>query len=105
MLGCIHPISSPMMNRILGFCCCCAAAGEPTTETAANDASRPSQILLAFIALFPQLLKCGCPRRAGSLSPVDTLSAKLTMLDAQRRRGACDGHCYGAKPAEFMQFT
>src|SRR3954453_17129922 len=32
MLGCIQPISSPMMKRMLGFCCCCcccccAAAG------------------------------------------------------------------------------
>jgi hypothetical protein len=28
MLGCIQPMSSPMMNKILGFCCC-AAAGVP----------------------------------------------------------------------------
>src|SRR5882672_7883117 len=28
MLGCIQPMSSPMMKRILGFCAgCCAAAG------------------------------------------------------------------------------
>jgi hypothetical protein len=28
MLGCIQPMSSPMMKRMLGFCAgCCAAAG------------------------------------------------------------------------------
>src|SRR6476619_2108160 len=28
MLGCIQPMSSPMMNKILGFCCgCCADVG------------------------------------------------------------------------------
>ena len=28
MLGCIQPMSSPMMKRILGFCAgCCAVAG------------------------------------------------------------------------------
>src|SRR6476646_9243710 len=26
MLGCIQPISSPMMNRMLGFDCCCPCA-------------------------------------------------------------------------------
>ena len=26
MLGCIQPMSSPMMKRMLGFCCCCCAS-------------------------------------------------------------------------------
>src|SRR5262249_47996351 len=39
-LGCIQPMSSPMMKRMLGFCGCCASAGrEPpqkvTTAVAA----------------------------------------------------------------------
>ena len=42
MLGCIQPMSSPMMNRMLGFCCCCAAAGVLAAVTAANSASKPS---------------------------------------------------------------
>ena len=44
MLGCIQPMSSPMMKRILGFCCCCccAAAGVlvgPDNETDINVAA------------------------------------------------------------------
>src|SRR5215471_6384430 len=49
-LGCIQPMSSPMMKRMLGFCCCCAAAGVPATETAAHNASRPAKTFLAVIA-------------------------------------------------------
>src|SRR5271166_809843 len=49
MLGCIQPMSSPMMKRMLGLaCCCCAAAGVLATVTAADNASRPSQMLLAI---------------------------------------------------------
>src|SRR4051812_33846631 len=42
MLGCIMPMSSPMMKRMLGFCCCCAAAGVLATATTADSASKPS---------------------------------------------------------------
>src|SRR4051794_15006262 len=42
MLGCMMPISSPMMKRMLGFCCCCAAAGRLAAATTANSASKPS---------------------------------------------------------------
>ena len=42
MLGCIQPMSSPMMNRMLGFCC--AEAGTAASPTAVNSASRTSQI-------------------------------------------------------------
>src|SRR6476660_10483519 len=42
MLGCIQPMSSPMMTRMLGFCCCCAAAGRLAAATTANSASKPS---------------------------------------------------------------
>src|SRR5271166_5466725 len=49
MLGCIQPMSSPMMKRMLGLaCCCCAAAGMLVTVTATNNASRPSQMPLAM---------------------------------------------------------
>src|SRR5262249_13852864 len=41
MPGCIQPISSPMMKRMLGFCCC-AAAGAVAAVTAAHNASKPS---------------------------------------------------------------
>src|SRR5262245_15242050 len=50
MLGCIQPMSSPMMKSMLGFCCgCCAAAGVLAAVTATNDASRPRQTLLVIL--------------------------------------------------------
>src|SRR5262245_21287446 len=64
MLGCIQPMSSPMMKRMLGFCCCCALAA----VMAANDARRPRhKFLLILMACF---LSSGCPNRAGSRRPV-----------------------------------
>src|SRR5580704_8546236 len=42
MLGCIQPISSPMMKRMFGFCCC-AGACELAATTATDPASRLSQ--------------------------------------------------------------
>src|SRR5215472_8174009 len=51
MLGCIQPMSSPMMKRMLGFCCCCAAAGVVATITAMSEPSRPSHICLAILLL------------------------------------------------------
>jgi hypothetical protein len=38
MLGCIQPMSSPIMKTMLGFCCCCADACEFTNVTAATPA-------------------------------------------------------------------
>src|SRR5262245_8178997 len=50
MLGCIQPMSSPMMKRMLGFCCgCCAAAGVFAAITAPDSASRPRQKFLAIL--------------------------------------------------------
>ncbi len=66
MLGCIQPMSSPMMNRMLGFCSC-AAAGALAIVARANDASRPSQA--ALVMRMVATLHVGCPRRAGSLCP------------------------------------
>src|SRR5262245_17145707 len=43
MLGCIQPMSSPMMKRMLGFCCCCAAAGILATTPTATNATRADQ--------------------------------------------------------------
>src|SRR5262245_51709016 len=67
MLGCIQPMSSPMMNRMLGFCCCCAAAGMLATVTAASKANNPRQMLPATL-MVPSFV--GRPRRAGSLRPL-----------------------------------
>ena len=52
MLGCIQPMSSPMMNKMLGLPAGpCASAGAATSVIAANDANRDSQILRAILML------------------------------------------------------
>ena len=78
MLGCIQPMSSPMMKRMLGFCCCCAAAGMLAAIMAANDANRPSQIYLAILMLVSSVR---LPVRADSLCPT-----ALSMPHARRHR-------------------
>src|SRR5262249_39817155 len=70
MLGCIHPMSSPMMKRMLGFCCCCALA----VVMAANDARRPRKSFL--VELMACFLSSGCPNWAGSRRPV-TVTPKV----------------------------
>src|SRR5579872_6970092 len=47
MLGCIQPISSPMMKRMLGFCpCAWAGAGRLAIVVAVLNATRALQIVL-----------------------------------------------------------
>src|SRR6266478_7652729 len=71
MLGCIQPMSSPMMNKMLGFCCC-AAAGALAAVIATNDASSPRKsFLVEHMACF---LSSGCPNWAGSRRPVTHLA-------------------------------
>src|SRR5215475_7216445 len=36
MRGCIQPMSSPIMKRMLGFCCCAVAGGLATNMVAHN---------------------------------------------------------------------
>src|SRR5271169_2118011 len=67
MLGCIQPMSSPMMKSMLGLGCC-ADAGRLPIITGATNASRPSQIFLAM--LMRNFLEIGCLRRAGRLRPL-----------------------------------
>jgi hypothetical protein len=50
MLGCIQPMSSPMMKRMLGFCCCCAVAGAAITT--ADDVNTPNQIVLSNVMVW-----------------------------------------------------
>src|SRR5215471_19482988 len=51
MLGCIQPMSSPMMKRMFGFCCW-AAAGALAAVTTASEARQPSQapLLIRMVA-------------------------------------------------------
>src|SRR3954470_14494151 len=77
MPGCMMPMSSPMMKRMLGFCCCCAAAGRLAADIAAIEVSKPSQIHLTtlMLDLLPRLpvtgrqpvpdCSCRCRTRVG----------------------------------------
>src|SRR5262245_16149945 len=69
MLGCIQPISSPMMKRMFGFCCCsCAAAGTLAAVTATNDASKPLQNFLVILMARASTIRC--PKRGRQPSAV-----------------------------------
>src|SRR5215468_1144037 len=49
MLGCIQPMSSPMMKRILGFCPCCAEAGTLAIVMVIHITTRAPQIVLNLL--------------------------------------------------------
>src|SRR5271166_4059258 len=96
MLGCIQPMSSPMMKRMLGFaCCCCAAAGMLATVTATNNASRLSQIFLTMLMV---LLVLAARDEAGSLRPITIEPMRLVahsspgaiLYRSSRGRGELD---------------
>src|SRR5215472_19312122 len=76
MLGCIQPMSSPMMKRMLGFCCCCAFAA----VMAMNDESRPRKSFL--VELMACFLSSGCPNWAGSWRPVTITKVRRDGMDA-----------------------
>src|SRR5262245_50049290 len=56
MLGCIQPMSSPMMKRMLGFCGCCAAAGRHAARPTAMHASGASHSFRMAIMVETSLL-------------------------------------------------
>src|SRR5262245_42905580 len=57
MLGCIQPMSSPMMNRMLGFLCCgCCTTADFTAGGINIKSKMPTNetfLKLTFISLFP----------------------------------------------------
>ena len=65
MLGCMMPMSSPMMKRMLGFCAVCAAAGVLASPDAAINADAPSSAAqvrarqLVFVVLAPSPVLAG----------------------------------------------
>src|SRR6266699_452864 len=76
MPGCIQPMSSPMMKRMLGFCW--AEAGLPARATTVNSASRASKTLRVYLItslLLRKIVSCIL------LPPVEQ--------EAQIRRDAC----------------
>src|SRR6266851_2969398 len=77
MLGCIQPMSSPMMKRMLGFCC--AEAGALASPTAANSATRTSQIF----RIFPIEPSLACPS-------VSCIIRRLPKQEREVRGGAGD---------------
>ena len=70
MLGCIQPMSSPMMTTMLGFCAVCAAAGDAPMPTRKLDAANAP--MATFRTLAPKsisysllVLPLASLRRAG----------------------------------------
>src|SRR5688572_8364804 len=58
-------MSSPMMNRMLGFCGCgCAKAGASVATMAAHGTAKPSQVDL--LVLITVLLQVSCRATPGS---------------------------------------
>src|SRR6478735_6695064 len=59
MLGCIQPMSSPMMNRMFGCCACCALAGlavmAAVRTVAPNSAARDADRMCARLSLSQDL--------------------------------------------------
>src|SRR5262245_54411071 len=78
MLGCIQPMSSPMMKRMLGFCPCWAEAGMLAIVVAVHITTRAPQIVLNMLMV--AFLDVGC-RKAGAAAfaqlhpPTDNASA------------------------------
>src|SRR5215472_3594733 len=80
MLGCIQPISSPMMKRMLGFCCCCAAAGTLIVVIKVISASGPSQgfrvMFMTFSLVLPGTRRQGGERGSGAVAVVTSVASR-----------------------------
>src|SRR5215467_5503675 len=87
MPGCIQPMSSPMMNKMLGFCCC-AAAGMFAITREANSASRPRQTFLAILMTFPH---CWLPEMGRQPAPDDDRVQRSSKQNEAVRADARDG--------------
>src|SRR5215470_247513 len=93
MLGCIQPMSSPMMNRILGFCCW-AVATPATSGMATRMATTVHIRSLATTALVFIHAPLSCPSlfrafdivRPSSLQAGGRLPALLHPHEYHRKR-------------------
>src|SRR5262245_1296776 len=94
MLGCIQPMSSPMMNRMLGFCSCCAAAGALAAIAATSEASKPNQEFLVMLLPHyfskslssPGLWSVPQPREAWRLLMSDDWKAPVALNAPSKER-------------------
>src|SRR5262245_52195029 len=100
MLGCIQPMSSPMMKRMFGFGDgCCAFVGAVVANAAANDPIKPSKIFLpVMIEAFPSVRLKNAnagpyPSVAGSCTRARRLSATTAkrLADPWGRKNQING--------------
>src|SRR5262249_51977437 len=78
MLGCIQPMSSPMMKRMLDFCCCWAAAGAQVAVTVAvTTTSRPEHKVRGIIMAPPTAARRCYLRQEWPDSPWSEIAASF----------------------------
>src|SRR5215470_11337156 len=90
MLGCIHPMSSPMMKRMLGFCPCWAKAGMLAIVVVLHAKTRAPQIVLSMRMI--AFLKCRLPNLGPQSSPTSTHRPSLPL---PIHAGSCFGQSVG----------
>src|SRR5260370_20167999 len=82
MLGCIQPMSSPIMKRMLGFCPCWAEAGMLAIAVAVHNTARAPQIFLNRLMVASLNVGCRCPGRSlRPPPPTDRVSAFWPIQD------------------------
>src|ERR1700748_1256450 len=88
MLGCIQPMSSPMMKMMLGFCPCWAEAGMLAIVVAVHSTARAPQIVLNMLMVaFP---RCWLPKPGPQPSPNSTHQPALPLSTMQGHVSAID---------------
>src|SRR5689334_23749430 len=92
MLGCIQPISSPMMNKILGFCCgCCADAGTLGTVMATSD--RAVVIKRLLLTRMDGFLPANCPAIPNTAYARRTPRVMQNLAARHEQRAAARARC------------
>src|ERR1700730_13795259 len=107
MLGCIMPMSSPMMKRMLGFCPCWAEAGTHAIVAAVHNTTRAPQIALNRLMVAFLNVGCRCPGR--SLRPTQRNRRSPCFLLLQdhasgRCRDASLAGSWSKRPGCAMRF-
>src|SRR5437879_3277490 len=88
MLGCIQPMSSPMMKRILGFCPCWAEAGMLAIVVAVHNTTRAPQSFLNRLMVAFLNVGCRCPGR--SLRPTQRTDRVFAFWPIQDHASSID---------------